>query len=78
MEQFKEIVRFEENGKFRRFLFKDGDPNVYDETDGKVTRYGEIKFFVQPYVPRPEDMRSHAARVLTTWCKNKIEGGAIG
>lgn len=70
---YQEIVRFEEHGKIRRFLFKEGEEKIYSEKNGTISPYCLIKFCVQPFVPAPEEMRTHPARVLTTWCKKWLE-----
>lgn len=66
---YQEIVRFEEHGKIRRFLHKEGSDRIYQDRGGIISPYVFIKFCVEPFVPAPENMKTHPARVLTLWCK---------
>jgi hypothetical protein len=70
---YHEIVRFEEHGKIRRFLHKEGSDGIYQDKGGVITTYGLIKFFVEPFVPAPENMKTKPAKTLTQWCKSWLE-----
>ncbi len=71
MSEYKEIIRFEEFGKLRRFLYKDDDDKLYNEFSGKVAPYGLIKFFARPYVD-PDKMVTVYAKAISAWCEKWV------
>lgn len=70
---YKEIVKFEEKGKSKRFLSNPDDDKIYLEQDGEVKFYGFIKYFVEPFVRPENELRTYAARVVTRFAKKWIE-----
>jgi len=70
---YKEIIRFNEVGKSKRFLHIPGDDKIFLEVDGEVKPYGIIKYFVPPYVLPENQLKTYAARVLTRFAKKWIE-----
>lgn len=77
MADFQEIIRFEENGKIRRFLHLPGSPYIFDDTDGDIRPRWLIKYTVFPFVPHPDQMRTEPAKVLTQWCSEYLHRQAV-
>lgn len=77
MSEYQEIVRFEENGKKKRFLHQPGSPYIFDDTDGNIRPRWLIEFTVPPFVPTPDKMKTEPARILTQWCSDYLHRLAV-